>query len=183
MYTSAKTIVAVYGKLGRMAEGIEGLIKSAAVRSFSDNSPCLSIAEDICRLIEKKNKLVNLKVMARRALATLTDEEARLLAGRYLGRKTEFFYSERTLTRKVNAALAKLTHRLKMYGLSEADFVENYVSDIACIGAVYDAFALREKTEKPAVKLNKTFARGSYRNAVTRPNLTKNGVLGVPADA
>ena len=130
MYKTAKTAIRVYGKLGRTAKEIEGLIGRVALGSFSDVAPCSDICERMCLLIEKKNILINLKVKITEALRALSEEDRALLAVKFGKNKRELYLSRRTYFRRLNGALSAFEAELARQGVTEGAIADYYGKNI-----------------------------------------------------
>lgn len=173
MFVHAKTILTSYGKFSGMAEDLENLIFQSAIGSFRDTSPCSTQAERICKLIEKKNLLVNLYVKAKRALNALTQEEVNVLAKKFAGASVRLYFSERTYFRKVASALVKYSRALERQGITKQSFISDYAQKLPFLQAVmdrviYEADATSRRAE--TYKLNRTFK--SNMTATNPLNLT-----------
>lgn len=130
MFVTAKTVIKTYGRLSKVAEDIEKIIKDAALGSFGSTQPAICQAEKILDLIEKKNLLVNLKLIARKALKALTEEEFDILASRYGRSKKELYLSRRTYFRRVRNALRAFSRELAARGITREVFENDYAGKV-----------------------------------------------------
>ena len=148
MYETAQTVFKVYGKLDKTAKSIESMVLKVALSSFSDRTPCDVSCERICELIERKNLLINLKVMVGRALKQMDDEDLEILSHWLKKNKQPFYFSQRSFFRKKNLALMKFEKQLEKQGLSKQKFIDDYADKIHMIGVAYDEVVEKEKLKK-----------------------------------
>ena len=86
----AKTILSTYKYLDRVAEAIDKLVKQEALNSFyfsglnQSKNAVMPVADRIINLIERKKKLINIKVLADKSLMECDRGAAQILIERYM---------------------------------------------------------------------------------------------------
>lgn len=155
MHHYQKTILYVYPNLKRYVDGIDDLVEKAAVNSFYDLTPCEIQANNILRLIENKELLIELKLLIDDALKAFSNEEIKYFEYKYFKRKPKSFFFEldtqsRNYFRKQLRLLAKFTKIINGLGINEETF-EKYLK-IGFISNVYDRVVYLDEKSKEKVK-------------------------------
>ncbi len=145
MFVTAKTAIKIYGKLSKVADDLEEVIKEAAYKSFYNSEPCVLQAEKICNLIEKRNMVLDLKNRIKRALTSLDGEDFAVLVKRFGHGKEEIFCSDRTFYRRLNAALARFTTALKFQGVTDESLREVYGEKLNFVSVMHQVVADEDK--------------------------------------
>lgn len=144
MYVFAKTVLAVGGRLNKMAAAIEKTVRDTAFMSFWSNRDAIYDLECVAELIGRRELLLRLKKLGTRAFGALCEEDRRVLkAGRKGG--DGLYMSDRTFRRKYVAALGCFTENLTALGLGEEKFKRDYVDKIAFISTVYNKYLRYDK--------------------------------------
>jgi len=166
MYEMAQTVFKVYGKLEKTARSIESMISKVALSSFSDRTPCEISCERVCELIERKNLLVNLKVIILRALKQLDGEDLEILSHMLKKNGKPIYFSQRSFFRKKNLALKNFENQLEEQGLSKQKFIDTFVEKIHMIGVAYDEVVQKEKMKKErALKLSVSLSNSRLKSS------------------
>ncbi len=86
----AKTLLYVYKYLDRVTEGIDKLIMQKALNSFyvrgdrKAENAVMAVADKIIDLSARKNRLINIKVLADKSLCSIEKNLAQILIERYM---------------------------------------------------------------------------------------------------
>ena len=152
MVLTAKTAIAIYGRLDRYAEEFTKVIRHRAENSFYDRTPCEIQAEKILELIAKKDSLISLKRKIKRALSSIDADDRAVLAARFKKRSENLYLSRRTFFRKLAAAMKKFMRQLEIQGLDKRTFEEEYIKVFLFISITYDMLAEEEERAADYVK-------------------------------
>lgn len=156
MFSFVKVLLYTYPHLESIIGDIDKLVCLKAYTSFGTS--CERAAEKIIDTIDKKRRLLNLKVVLDDLILKLNDEEKWLLEHKYFRRRkfikkylgcTTVTFSERTYFRKQNRLLSKLSWLLSLKGMSEEWFLDNY-SDIDWFSSFYKRIKSEQKTAQKA---------------------------------
>ncbi len=134
--TFAKTILVVYGSLAKTVSQIDRLVyrRALATHSSSGCGFCNTEKqiEDIVALINKKNKLINLKLLADEVFACLDKETRDLLYDKYIARLNrqtmakKLNVSTRTYYRKLDRAETSFAKECLLRGVDDKTFKQDY---------------------------------------------------------
>ena len=165
MVLTAKTVIAIYGRLDRYAEEFTKVIRHRAENSFYDRTPCEIQAEKILELIAKKDSLIALKRKVRRALSMIDAEDRAVLAARFKKKSENLYLSRRTFFRKLAIAMKKFIRQLELQGVDKHTFEEEYIKVFPFISITYDMLAEEEERAADYVKnlSPNSSLRGVYR--------------------
>lgn len=158
----AKTILYVYKYLENIADAIDRMIDRQALNSFyysssnqTDNG-VLAVSERIIELGERKKKLINIKVLADRALETCEIENAQILIEKYIdgGKSDEIALRHempiRTYFRRLVQAEEEFLFQLATYGYTENKITE-YLKGEKWINEVYNRFLCKSAVENDEI--------------------------------
>lgn len=142
-----KTILYVYKYLERVCDGIDALVEESALHSFHHRSEneASRVAERICKLCERKAKLVNIKVLADTCLLKSDKTSAQLLIEKYIDEDQgedialRHNINFRTYFRKMIQAETSFSILMLREGFSESKLNE-YLKDEKWIIEVYEKF-------------------------------------------
>jgi len=155
-----------YPHLTNIISDMDKLVYQKAYSSVSNNISCLDLSEKIIKIIDKKDRLINLKIKLDEIFKNYSNEELLLLEQKYFKRKAvlkkllEKFtinYSLRTYFRKQNRLLEKFSKSLNINGLSESWFLDKY-GDIDWFNSLYSRLKHDEKI-KQSKKINDNYLK------------------------
>ena len=124
----SKTILGVYKYLPRVTLAFDKLVKSRAYNSSATSlynlafNDIMNVANSIINLTQRKNNLINLKVIIDKTLKSIDLTSARILIYKYFDNKKSADIAKmlnvcnRTYFRKVNSALTHFTYALARQG-------------------------------------------------------------------
>ena len=124
----SKTILGVYKYLPRVTLAFDKLVKSRAYNSSATSlynlafNDIMNVANSIINLTQRKNNLINLKVIIDKTLKSIDSTSARILIYKYFDNKKSAEIAKmlnvcnRTYFRKVNSALTHFTCALAKQG-------------------------------------------------------------------
>ncbi len=132
----AKTLLGSLCELEEMTTKIDGLVYARAMNAhhFRAGQSTLSQMEEIVKLMNKKNDLINLKVIADEAFRQMECEPAQMLRARFVEGASHdvlirrYGYAERTYFRKFEKAVASFVLTLERTGFDDAWFRKHYFS-------------------------------------------------------
>ncbi len=156
-----KTILYTYKYLPRITEGIDKMVNQTAFNSFfycnnnqKDNN-VLAVSNKIIKLIERKKRLVNIKVLVDKCLLACQPLNAQLLVEKYIDNDTSEDIASRhginirTYFRKLESAEANFYSHMVKLGFSEGKISE-YLAEEKWILEVFENF------NKQAEEIGKT---------------------------
>ena len=150
-----KVLLYSFPHLKNIIGDMDKLVCQKAYSSFSNNVSCLDLSEKIIKIIDRKDRLIDLKMKLDEIFKGFTQEEMLLLEQKYFKRKiyikklTEKIsikYSLRTYFRKQNRLLEKLSKSLRNTGMSESWFLDKY-GDIDWFNCLYTRLKNDEKNK------------------------------------
>lgn len=124
----SKTILSVYKFLPRVTYAFDKLVKSRAYNSFATSAynlgfnDIMNVANSIINLTQRKNNLINIKVISDKALKSIDKTSAKILIFKYFNNKKSAEIAQilnicnRTYFRKLNVALTHFTYALTKLG-------------------------------------------------------------------
>lgn len=157
-----KVLLYSYPHLQNIIADMDKLVCQKAYSSFANSFSCLDLSEKIIKIIDRKNRLIDLKLKLDDIFKNYTLEEKWLLEHKYFKRKkyikkliakVKINYSIRTYFRKQNRLIEKFSKSLIVSGMSERWFLNNY-SDINWFSSLYNRMKVEEK-KKMNKKLDK----------------------------
>ena len=148
----AKTVLTSYRFLEKVSDAIDRLVETKALNSFymgcnnfSQNN-VLEVSESLINLIERKKKLINLKVVCDKSLLSCKEEYAQILIERYIDddKAKEIAkrhnLSMRTYFRRLESAEADFSAFLKENGYNENFLAKTLLSE-KWIYEIYSKFS------------------------------------------
>lgn len=151
-----KTLLYTYKYLNRITDAIDKMVDQAALNSFyySQNSQrdtgVLAVTNKIISLIERKKRLVNIKVLVDKALEKCDDFSGEILVQKYMDNRSSEEIAQwkglniRTYFRKLVCAEANFCANMARMGYDEKT-LENYLCDEKWIFEIYEQFKSEEK--------------------------------------
>ena len=126
-----KIILSSYSNVERVVKEIDNCIEKRCFNSYYDNRPVDSIFSEIADMIERKNKLTDLKKKVDLVFSLLSEEEIDLLNCKYFGKKPKnpFLFSMRTYFRKQKRLLIKLDEYFSFIGINDEKFFSDFKGD------------------------------------------------------
>jgi hypothetical protein len=155
-----KVLLYSYPHLTNIIGDMDKLVCQKAYCSFSNNVSCLDLSEKIIRIIDKKDRLIDLKLKLDEIFKNFSVEEMLLLEQKFFKRKAvlkkliEKFtikYSLRTYFRKQNRLLEKFSKSLNKNGMNEKWFLDKY-GDIDWFKCLYSRLKYDEKIKQKKLK-------------------------------
>ncbi len=147
----AKTILYVYKYLNNVTDGIDNLIMRSALNSFysrgerqAENS-VMSVADKIIELSARKSRLVNLKVLADKALLSIEKGLAQILIERYMDNDEAELIAQRhdlnirTYFRRLSQAEINFSQAMARLGFNDQKLLK-YLNNERWIIEVYQKF-------------------------------------------
>jgi len=133
----AKTILRAYASLESMAGQIDDLVYRQALSTHSLKGDCICMSaqrqvEKVVKLMNKKNNLINLKLLTDEVLASLDGDSKILLVDKYVKKEdkektiSRLEISNRTYFRRLILAEEKFAKGCILRGCDEKWFEENY---------------------------------------------------------
>lgn len=157
--TWGKTILSVYKYLDRVSEAIDKLVKENAVNSFyftgtnQSRNGVMQVAERILNLTERKKRLINMRVLADKALIECDRGAAQILIERYMdGDSSQEIASRhnlniRTYFRHLVSAEEKFSAIMAKYGFTDKK-LNQYLAGEKWILEVYEKFNAEEQADE-----------------------------------
>lgn len=153
----AETMLRAYPSLESVAEQIDRLVYRRAVLTHSLKSDCVCLnaerqVEQVVKLMNKKNNLINLKLVTDEILATLDDTAREILTGRYITKEhrddviARLGLSLRTYFRRLDKALRTFACECAVRGCDETWLEENYF-DQSWLKNLYYTLLLKQNGE------------------------------------
>ena len=150
-----KVLLLSYPHLANIIDDMDKLVCQKAYSSFTNNISCLDLSEKIITIIDKKDRLIDLKIKLDEIFKNFSIEELWLLEQKYFKRKSvlkklsgkiTIQYTLRTYFRKQNRLLEKFSKSLCHKGMIESWFLERY-GDIEWFNSLYSRLKYEEKTK------------------------------------
>ena len=150
----AKTILYVYKYLDRVCDGIDKVVERDALSSFyhRNENEIHCVTDRLCKLIERKAKLVNIKVLADRCLLKSEKTSAQLLIEKYIDDSEAEVIAEkhqlnvRTYFRRLAQAENSFSILMLMEGF-DSKRLEEYLKDERWILEVYEKYKNEDEIE------------------------------------
>ncbi len=161
-----KTILYVYKYLDSLAEAIDKLVERQALNSFyyysglSEDNGVMAVSERIINLIDRKKRLINIKVLTDKSLENCDSEYAQILIERYIDNdKSEEIafrhgYAMRTYFRKLSQAEEQCASKMSQMGFT-SEKLEKYLAGEKWITEIYQAFSSKEIDKKDFLEIEK----------------------------
>ena len=152
----AKTILYIYKYLERVTEGIDKLVSQNALNSYyycgesQIENGVLSVAERIINLSARKARLINIKVLADKALMKCKKENAQILIERYMDNDMAEIIAQnhnlniRTYFRRLYQAEVEFCSAMAQLGFSDK-YLKEYLKNEKWILEVYENFKNEKK--------------------------------------
>ncbi len=147
----AKTLLYVYKYLGRVSDGIDNLIMQKALNSFyvrgekKAENAVMAVADKLIDLSARKNRLINIKVLADKSLCAIEKGLAQILIERYMDNddaeliSTRHNLNIRTYFRRLNKAEVNFSKALARLGFNDEKLLK-YLEHEKWIIEVYEKF-------------------------------------------
>lgn len=154
----SKTILGVYRYLPRVTYAFDKLVKTRAYNSSATSSynlafnDVMNIANSIINLTQRKNNLINLKLIIDKTLKSIDTTSAKILVFKFIDGKKSADIAKllnvctRTYFRKVNLALSHFSKALSKLGYSTFK-LENMLKDERWIMEVYHTYSSQRINE------------------------------------
>ncbi len=125
-----KTILYAYANIEAVKEQIDDFVKSKALSSMKDCSPCLEQCEKILDYTAQKVALIELKEFVDKVISKLTNYELDCLDYKYFKQKPKEYYIDfdsesRGYFRKQISLIKKISNLFDSVGLTDAWFEKN----------------------------------------------------------
>lgn len=153
----AKTILYVYKYLDRLTEAIDSLVDRQAYNSFyysaNQNNDVLKVADRMIQLIERKKKLINIKVLTDKCLENCNELLAKLLIEKYIDNdKSEnianrYNLSMRTYFRRLKDGEDNFSFFMSKFGFNQ-NKLDEYLKNEKWIMEVYNSFFEKSQPEE-----------------------------------
>lgn len=153
-----KTLLYVYKYLNRITDGIDKLVDRSALNSFyycsnnqRDNS-VLAVSNKILELIERKKRLVNVKVLVDKCLLSCDELCSQLLIEKYIDNDISEVIAQRhninirTYFRKLESAESNFYSNMLKLGYDDKK-MSKYLADEKWIMEVYENFQRQQEGE------------------------------------
>lgn len=140
-----KVLLKAYPHLTGIIGDMDRLVRKKAFTSHASCYGCLKLSEGILSIMDKKERLIGLKLRLDGILKNYTVEEKWLLENRYFRRseclktllsEVRVDFSLRTYYRKQQRVFAKFCKSLDFRGMCESWFIDNYF-DIEWLKSLY----------------------------------------------
>ncbi len=171
----SKTLLGIYRYLPRVTYAYDNLVKSRAYNSSATNSfllgfnDIMKVANTIINLTERKNNLINLKVLTDKVLCDIDLSSAKILVMKFIdGKKSNeianlLHLGKRTYFRKLNFALESFANMLTR--LNYTDYkLENMIKDEKWILRLYNSYSNRKINQTENIMDNFYFRSKFQRN-------------------
>jgi len=145
----SKTLLTCYDSLEKIANAIDNLVVTNCVNSASNGHSILQNANRVIDLMERKKKIVNIKVLIEDVLSFIEPKHTRVLILKYVDRvKSEDMakvlnVSLRTLFRKINRSLELFAEALIKKGYSP-EVLSLWLENEGWIKELYNALIKKE---------------------------------------
>lgn len=171
----SKTILGVYRYLPRVTYAYDNLVKSRAYNSNATNSfllgfnDIMKVANSIIDLTERKNNLINLKVITDNMLRHIDLQSAKILVMKFIdGKKSNEIASllhlgKRTYFRKLNYALESFASMLTRFNYTDSR-LEDMLKDEKWIIRLYYSYSNRRINQTENIMDNIYFRNKFQRN-------------------
>lgn len=151
-----KVILTLYPSLGGLIEEFDERVERRALRSIDDCSSCLSICEDVIRLIREKDLLIELFTVVEEVLSQFTKENMRFFDFRYFGKRSkeltqELKYPNSYFFKHLKDLTVEFADKMAAAGVTEERFEKEFMK-VDVIKAVAQAIADRENRNKRSKK-------------------------------
>lgn len=155
----AKTILSVYNYLDRVSEAIDKLVKENACNSFyftgtnQSKNGVMQVSDRIIALSERKVKLINLRVLADKALIECDKGCAQILIERYMDSDTAEEIAKRhnlnirTYFRHLVSAEEQFCSIMAKNGFN-SEKLEKYLGEERWIMEVYEKYLAQEEKDE-----------------------------------
>ena len=159
-----KTILTVYKYLDRVTEAIDKMVKQNAMNSFyfsgtnQSRNGVMDVADRIIALSQRKVRLINIKVLADKALLECDGGSSQILIERYLDGDNAQTIADRhnlnlrTYFRHLVSAEEKFCAIMARYGFGEKR-LEKYLADEKWILEIYYNFKKNNEIEELALAI------------------------------
>lgn len=157
--TWAKTLLYTYKYLERVAQAIDDLVEEHALHSFYyssiENNDAERVSKKIISLIERKKRLINIKVLVDKCLESCNPKSASILIEKYMDNdRAEDIamrnnLSMRTYFRRLADGEDSFSSLMTRFGFSDKKLCE-YLKNENWIKEVYNGF---DKTNKAELEL------------------------------
>lgn len=148
----SKTLLNAYSYLEQICDAIDKMVLNYGIGSFSSNQTMV-VAESILKLIARKKRLINIKVLVDGVLNNISGSSARILTVRYIDKvKTEVAskvlnMSNRNFFRKIIQGANEFATELKKQGydatkLNDMFKKENWILEI------YNSYCQKDKSKR-----------------------------------
>lgn len=163
-----KTLLYTYKYLPRIADAIDKMVNRTALNSFyyydnsQKNNGVLAVSERIIDLIERKRRLVNIKVLVDKALLACEQLDGAMLVEKYIDNDisediaTRHNMNIRTYFRKIETAETSFNRHLIKLGFDE-NRLREYLAEEKWILEVLDNFQKQSKLENETVDCKEKF--------------------------
>lgn len=154
-----RTLLYTYKYLPRITEGIDKMVNQTAFNSFfycnnnqKDNN-VMAVSDKLIRLIERKKKLVNMKVLVDRCLLACDELNAQILVEKYIDNDISEDIARRhninirTYFRKLDSAESNFYSQMVKMGFDE-EKLSAYLAEEKWIIEVFDNFAKQDDESK-----------------------------------
>ena len=154
-----KTILTIYKYLDRVSASIDKLVKQNAFNSFyfvganQSQNGVMEVADRILELTERKKKLINLRVLADKALLECDRGSAQILIERYMDGDNSQEIADRhnlnirTYFRHLFAAEEKFCKNMASFGFDGVK-LKNYLAGEKWIMEIYEKFMQENEVEQ-----------------------------------
>ncbi len=151
-----KTLLYTYKYLNRITDGIDQMVEENAINSFyfCNNNLCdnstMAIADKIIALIERKKRLINIKVLVDKCLLACDKTNAQILVERFIDDDSAELVAQRrginirTYFRKQDRAESDFYSQMARFGYS-VDKLEKYLCDEGWIIDIFERFNKEEQ--------------------------------------
>lgn len=158
-----RTLLYTYKYLPRITEGIDKMVDRTAINSFfycnnnQKNNNVLSVSDKLIRLIERKKKLINIRVLVDDCLLASQPLYAQILVEKYIDNDISDDIAKRhdinirTYFRKLESAEASFYSHMVKRGFDEKKLF-SYLSEEKWILEVYENFVKQDNESKKQEK-------------------------------
>ena len=154
-----KCLLYTYPNVQELLEQIDVLVEKKAISSMDDFRPCLEQCEEIIRLTEQKNVLIDILLKTEKILEKFSCYEKDCLDYKYFKKKPKDYFNDfdaqsRQYFRVQNRLITRLGKLFEEKGLTEQWFIEN------CLKTSFFTEMLRRIDEQDNVWRNKVKGKG-----------------------
>ncbi len=130
-------------------KGLESKILKKALESFSSHSDVETIAGDIFKVVEARERTMKLNGLLEKVVSRLDEEERLIVDYKYFNNRAidGFDCTSRNYFRKQNKMLKHLKELLGYIGLDEKSFYRDY-GDLPCVRLALLKLNLKKKSSK-----------------------------------